>query len=339
MQFDRLKRREFITLLGGGAIAWPLPTRAQQHPPMGVPAPSTGARQQVIGFLHDVLSSEYGFRRGLSDMGFVEGTNVVIDYRSATSQIDRLPAMAADLVSRNVAVIVSIDSDRATQAAMAATQSIPIVFTTAGNPVQLGFVASLNRPGGNLTGVSTIGSELVPKRLELLRELLPTARKIALLLTPNSSATSQLEVDSAKAAASRLGLEIIVVSAGTERIGNRLGECRPTRVAALLVTSDVSLSSRHEYIGVLARRHALPSISNDRLAVVAGQLMSYASNSEELYRLAGSYVGRVLKGQKPADLPVVQPTKFELAVNLKTAKAIGLTIPESFLLRADEVIE
>ncbi len=333
-----MKRREFITLLGSAA-AWPLAARAQQHPPMGVP-PLSGANRPVIGFLHDVLAAEYGFRRGLSEMGFVEGRNVAIDYRSASGQSDRLPAMAADLVSRSVAVIISIDSDLATRAAMAATKAIPIVFTTAGNPVQLGFVASLNRPGGNATGITTFGRELLPKRLELLREFLPTTSKIALLLNTNSPATSQVEVESAQVAAGRLGLEITVVSAGTEaEIESALATAVQQRVAALLVASDVFLSSRHEYIAVLALRHALPTISNDRLAVVAGQLMSYASNSDELYGLAGTYVGRILKGEKPADLPVMQPTKFELAVNLKTAKAIGLTIPESFLLRADEVIE
>ena len=332
-----MKRREFITLIGGAA-AWPLTALAQQHPPMGV---QPGGNQPVIGFLYDVLAAEYGFRRGLSDRGFVEGRNVAIDYRStAAGQFDRLPALASDLVSRNVAVIISIDSDRATQAARAATQTIPIVFTTAGNPVKLGFVASLSRPGGNVTGITTFGHELLPKRLELLRGLLPTASKIALLLNPTSPATSQVEIESAQVAARRLGLEIIVVSAGTEsEIATGLATAAQQRAAALVIASDVFLSSRQEYIALLALRHALPTISNDRLAVVAGQLISYAPNSDELYRLAGTYVGRILKGEKPADLPVMQPIKFELSINLKTAKALGLEVPPTLLAQADEVIE
>jgi putative ABC transport system substrate-binding protein len=332
-----MKKREFITLLGGAAAAWPLAARAQQHPPMGVP--SSGTRHPVIGVLYDVLAAEYGLRRGLSEMGFVEGRNVAVDYRSA-GQFDRLPAMAADLVSRNVAVIVSIDSDPATRAAMAATQTIPIVFTTAGSPVQLGFVASLNRPGGNTTGITTFGQELLPKRLELLRELLPMASRIALLLNPSSPATSQVEIERAQLAARRLGLEIIVAGAGTENeVERALAAVAQQRAAAILVASDVFLSNRREYIAVLALRHALPTISNDRIAVVAGQLMSYGSNSDEMYQLAGTYVGRILKGEKPADLPVMQPTKFELAVNLKTARALGLDVPPMLLARADDVIE
>jgi putative tryptophan/tyrosine transport system substrate-binding protein len=330
-------RREFITLLGGAA-AWPLAAHAQQHPPMGVPL--SGARQPVIGFLNDLLAAEYGFRRGLSDMGYFEGGNIAIDYRSVTRQVDRLPAMAADLVSRNVAVIVCLDGDLATRAAMAATKTIPIVFTTAGSPLQLGFVASLNRPGGNVTGITTFGQELLPKRLELVRELLPTAGKVALLLNLNSPATSQAEIENAHAAARRLGLEVIVVSAGTEsEIESALATAAKQQAAVLLVASDAYLSSRHEYIAVQALRHALPTISNDRIAVFAGQLLSYAPNSDELYRLAGTYVGRILKGEKPANLPVMQPTKFELAINLKTAKALGIEVPWFLQQRADEVIE
>jgi putative ABC transport system substrate-binding protein len=337
MRINRLRRREVITLLGG-ATAWPLAARAQQpHLPMGIP--SSGTRHPVIGVLYDALAAEYGFRRGLSEMGFVEGRNVAVDYRSA-GQVDRLPAMAADLVSHNVAVIVSFDSDPATRAAMAATQTIPIVFTTAGSPVQLGFVASLNRPGGNITGITTFGQELLPKRLELLRELLPKASRVALLLNPSSPATSQVEIERAQLAARPLGLEIIVAGANTENeLEHALAAVAQQRAAAILVGSDVFLSSRREYIAVLALRHALPTISNDHIAVVAGQLMSYGSNSDDIYQLAGAYVGRLLKGEKPADLPVMQPTKFELAVNLRTAKALGLEIPPMLLARADEVIE
>ena len=338
-----MKRREFVTLLGGAAAAWPMAARAQ--PPMydGSPAPVVGERQLVIGFLHAVIAAEYGFRRGLSEMGFVEGRNFAIDYRSTAGQSDRLPAMAAALVSRNVAVIISLDSDLATRAAMAATRSIPIVFTTAGNPVQLGFVGSFNRPGGNVTGITTFGEELLPKRLELLRELLPTAGKVALLFNPHSPATSQVEIQSAQLAASRLQMEIVVVFASTENeIDNAMTAAVEQRAAAIVVASDVFFSSRREYIALLALRHALPTISDDRIATVAtvaGQLMSYAPNLDELYQLAGTYVGRILKGEKPANLPVLQPTKFELAINFKTAKALGITIPPTLLARADEVIE
>jgi putative ABC transport system substrate-binding protein len=337
-----LKRRDLITLLGGAAL-WPLAARAQQHPPMGV---VPGANQLVIGFLYaepgyatgGVLAAEYGFRRGLAEMGFVEGRNVAIDYRSTTGQFDQLAAMAADLASRNVTVIITIDSDPVTRAAMAATQNIPIVFTTAGDPVQLGFVATWNRPGGNVTGITTFGEELLPKRLELLREMLPTASKIALLVNSSSPETSQGEIQSAQVAARHLGLEIIVVSAGTQNdIESALTAAR--RAAALMVVSDAFLSSRREYIALLALRHGLPTFCNDRIAVVAGQLMSYGPNSDDLYQLAGTYAGRILKGQKPSDLPVIQPTKFELAINLKTAKALGLEIPPTLLARADEVIE
>jgi putative ABC transport system substrate-binding protein len=226
-----VKRREFITLLGG-AVAWPVAASAQQPLPMGVP--SSGTRHPVIGVLGAYYDSEYGFRRGLSEMGFVEGRNVAIDYRSA-GQVDRLPALAADLVSRNVATIVSIASDPATSAAIAATQTIPIVFTTAGNPVQLGFVVSLNRPGGNTTGITTFGEELLPKRLELLRELLPMASKIALLLNPNSPATSQVEIERAQLAARRFGLEIMVAGAGTENeVEPALAAAVQQRAAAIL---------------------------------------------------------------------------------------------------------
>ena len=328
-----VRRREFITLFGGAAAAWPVAARAQQ------PA------MPVIGLLYGVSAAEWAYRiaamrRGLSEMGFIESRNVAIDYRWAAGQFDRLPGMAADLVSRNVAVIICGGSDLATRAAMAATQTIPIVFTTAGNPVQLGFVPSLNRPGANATGVTTFGRELGPKRLELLRELLPTAGRIALLVNPNQPAVSQAEIQSAQTAARRLGLEIIVVSAGTENeIKSVLATAVHQGAGALQVASDAFLSSRYELIAAMSLQLALPTISNDRVAVRAGQLMSYAPIAEDLYRQAGTYVGRILRGEKPADLPVVQPAKFELAVNLKTAKTLGLTIPEAFLLRADEVIE
>jgi putative ABC transport system substrate-binding protein len=334
-----IDRREFMILVGGAA-AWPVAAQGQQHPPMGVPSQPSSLRRPVIGFLHAVSAAEYGFRRGLSEMGFVEGRNLAIDYRATADRPDRLREMAADLAARGVAVIICIDNDTVTPAAMAATRTIPIVFTTARNPVELGYVASWNRPGGNVTGITTFGQELVPKRLELLREILPAARKAALLLNPASSANAPVEIQSAQAAARRLGLDLVVVSAGTEsEIERALTAAVREQAAALLVISDPFLSSRHEYIALLALRHALPTISSDRIAVVAGQLLSYAPNSDELYQLAGAYVGRILKGEKPAGLPVMQPSKFELAINLKTARALGMDVPPTLLARADEVIE
>ena len=331
-------RRRVVFALLGCAAAWPLGVSGQQHPPMGVPA--GGTHHPVIGFLYAVLGAEYGFRRGLSELGFFEGTNVAIDYRSSMGQLDRLSAMASDLAKRNVTVIICFDNDLATQAAMAATNSIPIVFTTGGDPVRLGLVASLSRPGANATGVTTFGQELLPKRLELVREALPTASKIALLVNPNSPTTSQVEVEHAQGAARSLGLEMVVVRArSAEEIEAALSTAAEQRADAILVASEPFLSSRQEYVAILARRFGLPSFSFDRTAVVAGQMLSYAPNVDDLYHLAGVYAGRILKGEKPAELPVLQPTKFALTVNLRTAKAIGLTIPPMLLARADEVIE
>ena len=328
-----MRRRDFITLLTGTAAAWPLSARAQQP---GMP---------VVGVLYGVSAAEWAermvaVRRGLAETGFVDGRNVVMEYRWAEGQYDRLPAMAADLVGRKVAVVLSGGSDIATRAAMAATKTIPIVFTTAGDPAQQGLVASLNRPGGNVTGVTVFSRELGPKRLELLHELLPTANKIALLLNQNSPEESQLDIQSMQTAARTLGLEMIVLRAGTEQeIESAFATVVQQRADALFLGVEAYLSSRREQIAALALRHALPTISSSSEAVPAGQLMSYGSSQADMYRQAGVYVGRILKGEKSADLPVMQPTKFELVVNLKTAKAIGLTIPGSFLLRADEVIE
>jgi ABC-type uncharacterized transport system substrate-binding protein len=292
-----VNRREFSTLLGGAAAAWPLAARAQQ------PA------MPVVGLLYGVSAAEWAYRiapmrRGLSEMGFIEGRNVAIDYRWAAGQFNRLPGMASDLVSRNVAVIMCGGSDLATRAAMAATQTIPIVFTTAGNPVELGFVASLNRPGGNATGVTTFGRELGPKRLELLRELLPTAGRIALLVNPNQPAVSQAEIQSAQMAARRLGLEIIVVTAGTENeIKSALATAVQRGAGALQVTSDAYLSSRYELIAAMSLHLALPTISNDRVAVRAGQLMSYAPIAEDLYRQAGTISAVFLGARSPPTSP------------------------------------
>ena len=327
-----MRRREFITLIGGAAAAWPIAACAQQ-----------GA-MPVIGALFAVSAAEWeefmaGFRRGLSESGFVEGQNVAIEYRWADGHFDSLPTMAADLVGRKVALIFT-GGTVGVRAAMAATQTIPIVFTIGVDPIAAGFVASLNRPGGNVTGVTLISSELAPKRLELLRELVTTATKIALLVNPNNPASLEQETQGVEEAARRLAKEIIVVGAGTE---NELEAAFATAVqrgaAAFLVESDPIFVSARLRIAALALRHSLPLISNDRQIVAAGGLMSYGTSIVDTFRQAGTYVGRILKGEKPADMPVMQPTKFEFVINLRTAKALGLDVPPTLLARADEVIE
>ena len=326
-----MQRREFIRLLGG-ASAWPFAARAQQ------PA------MPVIGVLHGVSAAQWadrmvGFHRGLEEAGFAEGRNLAIEYRWAEGQFDRLPAMAADLVSRKVAVI-SAFNDVATRAAMAATKTIPIVFVTASDPVGAGFVPSLGRPERNVTGVTLIGTELVAKRLELLHELLPGVTQIALLVNPNNPGLMQDNIQQSQAAAHRLGLEMVVIKAGTEsEIESAVVAAVQQQANALSIASDAYLNTRSRQIASFALRHALPTICDSRETVAASLLMSYGPNQADSFRQVGLYVGRILNGQKPADLPVLQPTKFELVINLTTAKAIGLKIPESFLLRADEVIE
>jgi putative ABC transport system substrate-binding protein len=328
-----MKRRQFITLLGGAAAGWPFAARAQQ--------PAT----PVVGTLYQVSASDWaeamsGFRRGLSEVGFVEGHNVAIEYRWADNQIERLPALAADLIGRRVAVILVGGSRVGIRAVMAATQTIPIVFTTGADPVAAGYVASLNRPAGNVTGVTLIGVELVPKKLELLHEVIPAATKMALLADPNDPITTQETIQIAQTAARRLGLEIIVLNSGTENeFETAFATAVQQRVAALYVGAGAFISSKSEQIAALALRHGLPTLAGAREAVVAGQLMSYGSSQVDVYRQAGVYVGRILKGEKPADLPVLQPTKFEFVINLKTARALGLTVPPALLARADEVIE
>jgi putative tryptophan/tyrosine transport system substrate-binding protein len=325
-------RREFITLIGGAA-AWPLAVRAQQ------PA------MPVIGSLYGVSAAEWaspmaGFRRGLSEWGFDEGRNVAIEYRWAEGQFDRMPAMAADLVRRKVAVILVGGNLDGVRAAISATQTIPIVFTTASNPVTNGLVASLNRPGGNATGVTVFAAELGPKRLELLHELLPTGKKIALLVNPKVPAVMESDIQGAQTAAGSLGLDVIVVRAGSENeIEEAFAAAAQERASALQVGDDAFLDGRREKIAALSLRHVLPTMSLTREAAAAGSLMSYGSNRLDVYRHAGIYVGRILKGEKPADLPVQQPTKFELVINLKTAKALGIEVPSTLLARADEVIE
>ena len=328
-----MRRREFVSLLGGTAVGWPAAARAQQ------PA------MPVIGALYGVAAPAWAgnmaeFRRGLGETDFVEGRNVAIEYRWADGQFDQLPGMAADLVSRKVAVILAGGSVVSVQAAMAATKTIPIVFTVTNDPVAAGFVASLNRPGGNVTGVTLIGIEVGQKRLELLHEIVPSAARIALLVNQNNPVSQRDSIQSAQTASRRLGLEIIVVNAGTaNEIEGAVANAVQQRAAALLVGADAFLSSRQEQIAALALRHALPASGTQREAATAGMLMSYGSSNADMYRQVGVYAGRILKGEKPADLPVMQPTKFELVINLKTAKALGLVVPESFLLHADEVIE
>jgi putative ABC transport system substrate-binding protein len=331
-KFLMIKRREFITLLGGAAVAWPLAARAQQ------PA------LPVVGSLSAASAVEWadrmtGLRRGLTEMGFIEGRSVAIEYRWADNQLERLPALAADLVGRKIAVIM-VGGNVAINAAKAATATIPIVFMTATDPVAEGLVASLNRPGGNLTGVTNLNTELGAKRLELLHEVIPTATKIALLVNPNNSVTSQGDVQVAQAAARRLGLEIIIVNGGSEsEIEGAFATAVQQRAAALDVGADAFFSGRSEQLAALARHHALPTIFEYRLFVAAGGLMSYGPSLTDAYRRVGVYTGRILKGEKPVDLPVLQPTKFEFVINLKTAKALGLEVPLKLHAFADEVIE
>jgi putative ABC transport system substrate-binding protein len=321
-----MKRRQFISLLGGAAAAWPLAARAQQ------PA------LPVIGFLGNFSADAQrlaAFKQGLKESGYVEAQNVLVEYRWANNQLDRLPALLAELVDLRVAVIFVGGGADALPVAKAATQTIPIVFTTGSDPVAAGLVTSLNRPGGNATGVTVFSGVLGGKRLELFHEAIPAVTKIAVLEYPNSVETQDVE-----AAAKRLDLEIIVLSASTENeIDRAFATIVELQAGAVFVGFHVFFNIRREQIAALALRHALPTMAGDRTDVLAGELVGYSANSADATRQAGVYVGRILKGAKPADLPVMLPTRFELVVNLKTAKAIGLTIPESFLARADEVIE
>ena len=327
-----MRRREFITLLGWNSVAWPRAVRAQPAMP-------------VIGVLHGVSAAQWtdrmaGFHKGLGEAGFVEGRNVAIQSRWAEGQFERLPAMAADLVTRKVTVILAGAGDVAIRTAMAATKTIPIVITTASDPVRAGFVTSLGRPGGNVTGITFIGVELVAKRMELLHEILPGATRIALLVNPNNPGLMQDNIQQSQAAVDRLGLEMVVIKAGSEsEIESAVLAALQQQANALSVGNDAYLSTRSRQIAAFALRYALPTMSESRDGVAAGLLMSYGPNQADSFRQAGFYVGRILKGERPADLPVMQPTKIEFFINRTTARAIGLKIPESFLLRADEVIE
>jgi putative ABC transport system substrate-binding protein len=325
-----MRRRDVIFLLGAAAT-WPLTARAQQ------PA------MPVIGFLNGAsseLSAHYvrPFRQGLSETGYVEGRNVAIEFRWANGQYDRLPALAADLVRRQVTVIAATSTPTGLPA-KAATTTIPIVFVTGSDPVELGLVASMNRPGGNLTGVTTLAVELGQKRLELLHELVPKATLIAVLVNPTGPNLEAVSRD-LRAAARTLGLPIHVLHASTERDFDPVfATLVQLRAGALVIGTDTFFNSRSAQLAALTVRHAVPAIYQYREFAAAGGLMSYAGSITDAYRLAGVYTGRVLKGEKPADLPVQRSTKAELFINLTTAKKLGITIPQSILLRAEEVIE
>jgi putative tryptophan/tyrosine transport system substrate-binding protein len=328
-----VKRRSFITLLGGGAVAWPLAARAQQ------------AVMPVIGYLSSRSSDTeahllVSFRQGLSESGFSEGRNVAIEYRYAEGQLDRLPSLVADLVRRQVAVIVTTGGGQAALAAKAATTTVPIVFTSAGDPIKEGLVPSLHRPGGNLTGATASQVEAASKRLGLLREISPKAAVIGLLVNPNDPITTNSETDDMRTAARSVGQRIEILQAGTARdIETVFARLVAMQVGALLVAPDAMFVTEADRLVTLAARHAIPTLYWRREFAEAGGLMSYGSNLADTLRVVGAYAGRILKGEKPGDLPVQQATKFELVINMKTAKALGLDIPLHLQQFADEVIE
>jgi putative tryptophan/tyrosine transport system substrate-binding protein len=328
-----MRRREFITLLGGVATTWPLAARGQQ-PTM-----------PVVGLLSSRSSGEAtasvaALRAGLAKAGYVEGQNVAIDYRWAEGHYDRLPALAVELTRRQVTVIVAMGGEPSALAAKAATKSIPIVFNSGGDPVEAGLVASLNRPGGNATGVSMLFVELGPKQLEILNELITKLSVIAVLVNPKFAVYAEKEAKDALAAGRALGKEVHIVTASSEgEMGTAFGELVKHRAGALMVAPDPFFFDRRENLVALAARHAIPAMYFAREFSEAGGLMSYGTSITEVYQQVGAYAGRILKGENPADLPVVQPTKFELVINMKTARALGLTVPNTLLVAADEVIE
>ena len=326
-----MRRREFLSLVGGAA-AWPLTVRAQQA---GIP---------VIGFLNAASAQGYvpqsvAFLKGLGETGYVEARNVAIEYRWAEGQVDRLPAMAADLVHREVTVIAATGTPAAL-AAKAATTTIPIVFETGNDPVHVGLVASLNRPGGNVTGIAQLATEIAPKRLELLHEMIPAARIIGLLVDPSDPVVFENTTRGVQAAARSLGLALHVLNVSTERdLDAAFANLVQLRAGGLVISGGQFFNSRSKQLAAMALQHSLPTIFPYRDTAAAGGLMSYGASLTDAYRLAGVYTGRVLKGEKTADLPVQQATKVELTINLKTAKALGITVPLSLTGRADEVIE
>jgi putative ABC transport system substrate-binding protein len=327
-----MQRRRFIGLLGGAAIAWPFVAHAQQ------------STMPVVGFVNFASAKSYApqvsaFLKGLSEAGYVDGQNVTIEYRWAEGRLDQLPALVADLVQRRVTVIAAT-STPAALAAKAATTTIPIVFEMASDPVRLGLVASLNRPGGNATGVTNTNVELAPKRLQVLHELVPTARVIALLVNPANPTVSETNTKEMQAAAPSFGLELHVLNASTERdFDGVFAKLIQLRAGGLVLGPDPFFTSQREQLAALALRHAVPTIYQTRGFAAAGGLLSYGADVADAYRLTGNYTGRVLKGEKPADLPVQQATKVEMYINLKTAKALGVNVPNTLIGRADEVIE
>jgi len=328
-----MKRRAFITLLGGAAAAWPLAARAQQ-----------GA-MPVIGVLHSA-SPEISadrlrvFRQGLKAAGYVEGENVAIEYRWAENQLGRLPELAIDLVRRRVGVIAALGSNLSALAAKEAATTIPVVFIVSEDPVRLGLVTSLARPGGNLTGINFLNAELAAKRLELLHELVPTAVRVAVLVNPTTATTTEITLRDLESAAQGIGLQIQVVRARTSReINEAFATFVSERPDALFVAQDGLFSSRRIHLVHLATRYAIPAAYGSRDFAEAGGLMSYGANIVEAYRQVGVYTGRILKGAKAADLPVVQSSKLELVINAETARTLGLDVPPTLLARADEVIE
>jgi putative ABC transport system substrate-binding protein len=331
MKLDHLKRREFITLVAGAA-AWPFAAGAQQ------PA------MPVIGFINPASPGELAnrmkaFRNGLAELGFVEGRNVMIEHRWAEGRYDQLPALANDLVRRGVAAIAATGGIASVRAARSATADVPIVFTTGSDPVEAGLVMSLNRPGGNVTGAGLMSTNLVAKRIEILRELIPNAKSIAVLGNAGNP-SAKFEIDEAQNGARLLGLNIHIERADGEADFERaFTSIAQHRADALLVTTDPFFESLHGRIVGLAVRHAIPTIYAQRQYALDGGLISYGASITDLYRQASVYVGRILKGEKPADLPVTQPSKFEFVVNMRTAKVLRLDVPASILLRADEVIE
>jgi putative ABC transport system substrate-binding protein len=330
MQFNQLRRREFITLLGGAVVVWPLTTRAQ-----------TGAIP-VIGFLGSASLTGNAqlvgaFQQGLNETGHTEGRNVRIEYRWAEGRYAEVPHLAADLIRRNVAVLYAFDNTATAQAAKAASSTTPVVFSIGADPVKFGLVASLNHPGGNVTGVVSLTVGLGVKRLQILRELAPNS--IALLVNPNNP-VSKFESTEVQGAAKAVGQTLIVVNASSENeIDAAFASIAQQRIDAVLIQSEPFFTSRTQQIASLAARYDLPAIDAYREFVLAGGLMSYGASLAEARRQAGIYVGRILKGEKPADLPVVQSTKIELVINLKIAKTLGLTLPTALLVRADKVIE
>ena len=327
-----MQRREFVTLLGGAVAGWPLGARAQQ------------AAIPVVGFI-DAASAENqkrlvaAFLKGLTQSGYIDNQNVKVEFRWAEGQYDQMPALIAELLGSRPAVIAVTGSTAAVQAAVAATRTIPIVFVIGGDPVKFGLVASLNRPGGNVTGVSFLVNLLVAKQLGLLHELIPGATNLGFLVNPNNP-NAESDTNNARLAADALDRKIVVVKARTrEDIDHAFTQLTQERAAALLVSADPLFISNREQLAALAVRHTLPTMFNAREFALAGGLLSYGPDQADTFREAGTYVGRILSGEKPSELPVVQPTKFELVINIKTAKSLGLNIPPLLLARADEVVE